>query len=216
MYTKKQETFLTKVVKVVLDKYVEGDITIEEVMEEIKKNKVKFPTTAKKVEKDPDKPKRAKNAFMYYTSEMREKVAKENEGKKPAEIAKLLGEMWNSLTESDKEKYVKQNEKDKERYKKEMEEYNKKNGGEDKEEVEMDGKNFEKYVMGNYKSDVNESVESQTTKIKKVHDKVKHYMKSQSEEERVTLIEEYVESDEFKDNSYNVEDFKNFLKETYA
>ena len=84
-----------------------------------------------KAPKDPNKPKRAKSAFMFYCGKHRpkliedqRKVGKVNIG----DIAKTLGAGWKKLKDSQKKPFDAQALKDKERYEKAIGEYNEKNG----------------------------------------------------------------------------------------
>lgn len=56
----------------------------------------------KKVEKDPNAPKRNLSSYMLYSQAVRPKVAAEHPDMKAIEIAKLVGEMWNKLSEKEK------------------------------------------------------------------------------------------------------------------
>tara|TARA_B100001173_G_C15961595_1_gene535928 strand:- start:45 stop:371 length:327 start_codon:yes stop_codon:yes gene_type:complete len=80
--------------------------------------------------KDPNLPKRAKSAFMFYCDEHRGKLIDKckKKGKKVAisEIAKQLGAGWKKL--KDRSKFEKSAAKDKERYAEAMSDYNEKNG----------------------------------------------------------------------------------------
>ncbi len=80
--------------------------------------------------KDPNLPKRAKSAFMFYCDEHRGKLIEKckKKGKKVAisEIAKQLGAGWKKL--KDRSKFEKSAAKDKERYAEAMSDYNEKNG----------------------------------------------------------------------------------------
>ena len=84
-----------------------------------------------KTPKDPNKPKRAKTAFMYFCGkhrpeliEAQRKVGKVNIGK----IAKTLGSRWQLLKDGQKKPFDTLAEKDKNRYTEEIGEYNEKNG----------------------------------------------------------------------------------------
>lgn len=83
-----------------------------------------------KPRKDPNLPKRAKSAFMFYCEEKRgpiiDRFRKANKKVIIADVAKELGKGWNSLKKKDK--YQKQATKDKDRYAEAMSEYNEKNG----------------------------------------------------------------------------------------
>ena len=100
---------------------------IPELMEKILGNKLKI-----KAPKDPNKPKRAKTAFMFYCEQYRpallEKEKKKGEKVNIGNIAKALGKSWKKLKDGDKGKWNTLALADKERYEKEIAEYNEKNG----------------------------------------------------------------------------------------
>ena len=83
------------------------------------------PSTKKKAKKDPNRPKGATSAYIYFSNAKRDEVKQSN----PAiagdvrEIAKKLGEMWKSMSDKEKKPYNLMAEKDKERYSKEMASY---------------------------------------------------------------------------------------------
>ncbi len=86
-----------------------------------------------KAKKDPNKPKKAKNAYMFYSAEKNAEVktklsTEQDDGTlkapKGSEVAKAVGKMWQDLSEAEKQPYVLMYTKDKERYEAEMEAYN--------------------------------------------------------------------------------------------
>jgi hypothetical protein len=84
-----------------------------------------------KAPKDPNKPKRAKSAFMFYCEKHRpkliedqRKVGKVNIG----DIAKILGKGWKKLKDSQRKQFDASALKDKDRYANAIGEYNEKNG----------------------------------------------------------------------------------------
>ena len=77
----------------------------------------------KKKAKDPNKPKRAMVAFMYFSIDQRPEVQKANPSLKIAEISKILGEKWRGMNDSQKSKYDAKAAADKKRYEKEMKAY---------------------------------------------------------------------------------------------
>ncbi|KAK3699887.1 hypothetical protein QZH41_016546, partial [Actinostola sp. cb2023] len=81
--------------------------------------------TGKNVTKDSDKPKRNATAYFIFLSEFRKQMAntKLTEGQK---IPSLAGEKWRSMTEKDKEPYLKIEAKEKIKYEEAMKEYKKK------------------------------------------------------------------------------------------
>ena len=80
--------------------------------------------------KDPNKPKRAKSAYLFFSDAHRNKVMnkmkKKNKGAsiRIANVSKELGAMWKKLNDAQKAPFNKLAEKDRERYKDEMETYN--------------------------------------------------------------------------------------------
>jgi structure-specific recognition protein 1 len=57
--------------------------------------------------KDPAAPKRANSSYICFANVHRKKVMDDNPGKKIGEIGKMLGSMWNGLTDKEKKKYNK-------------------------------------------------------------------------------------------------------------
>ena len=75
-----------------------------------------------KKNKDPNKPKRNKTAYIFYCMDMRDAVKEDmGENTKSTEVTKELGARWRKL--NDKKKYEKLATQDKERYNSEMKEY---------------------------------------------------------------------------------------------
>ena len=77
----------------------------------------------KKKAKDPNKPKRAMVAFMFFSIDRRPAMQKQNPQMRIAEISKLLGQTWREMTAKDKAPYDKKAAADKARYEKEMKSY---------------------------------------------------------------------------------------------
>jgi len=97
----------------------------------------------RKTKKDPKAPKRALSAYMFFSSDWRERIRAENPEAGFGEIGKLLGAKWKELDEEEKKPYVEQAAKDKERAEEEKTAYdNKKNsagsGGSGAEEAAND------------------------------------------------------------------------------
>ena len=80
------------------------------------KTKTKPPT-------DPNKPKRSKSAYLYFSSEQRATIVTNNPDVKNNGIMALVGAEWKKLTEEQKIPYETQAKIDKERYNKEMKNY---------------------------------------------------------------------------------------------
>ncbi|XP_059370143.1 high mobility group protein B1-like [Carassius carassius] len=94
--------------------------------------------------KDPNAPKRPPSAFFIFCGDYRPKIKGENPGLSIGDIAKKLGEMWNSSAAEVKQPYEKKAAKLKEKYDKDIALYrtkgiaglSKKDGGEDDDEDE--------------------------------------------------------------------------------
>ena len=77
----------------------------------------------KKKAKDPNKPKRAMVAFMYFSIDQRPVMQRQNPTLKIADISKMLGAQWRSMSAAQKAPYDKKAAADKKRYEKEMKSY---------------------------------------------------------------------------------------------
>uniref|UniRef100_A0A3Q3JIT2 HMG box domain-containing protein n=1 Tax=Monopterus albus TaxID=43700 RepID=A0A3Q3JIT2_MONAL len=77
----------------------------------------------KKKYKDPNAPKRPPSAFFIFCSEFRPKVKGESPGLTIGDVAKKLGEMWNTTASEDKQPYEKKAAKLKEKYEKDIAAY---------------------------------------------------------------------------------------------
>ena len=85
----------------------------------------------KKKKKDPNAPKRATTAFMFYSTKMRPIIKEEKPDIKFTEMGKLIGEKWRELSSEDKKEFDDMANKDKKRYSVEMEKYKAKNQAEE-------------------------------------------------------------------------------------
>ncbi|KAI7897133.1 high mobility group box domain-containing protein [Mucor mucedo] len=74
----------------------------------------------KKMEKDPNAPKRNLSSYMLYSQAVRPATVAQHPDLKAVDIAKLIGDKWNALTDKEKQPYVKQAEKEKARFDKEL------------------------------------------------------------------------------------------------
>lgn len=94
--------------------------------------------TAKKTKKkkDPNAPKKALSAYMFFCADRREKIKADNPDFKVTEITSELGKQWGTLSEADKKAFYDKAEKDKERYKKDMANYKPKKEEESEQEEE--------------------------------------------------------------------------------
>jgi len=73
--------------------------------------------------KDPDAPKRACGAYVYFTNEMRDVVIKDFPGIKFIEMGRVLGERWRNLSVEEKKRFEEMANEDKLRYQQELKEY---------------------------------------------------------------------------------------------
>ena len=69
-----------------------------------------------KAKKDPNRVKKPKSAYMFFCGEKRAEVQNANPNKRMGDISKVLGAMWQNLSESDRVPYMKMNEEDVDRY----------------------------------------------------------------------------------------------------
>jgi len=83
--------------------------------------------------KDPNAPKRALSAYMFFSQDWRERIKTENPDASFGEIGKLLGAKWKEMDDSEKKPYVAQAAKDKTRAEKEMSDYKEQQAEEDDE-----------------------------------------------------------------------------------
>ena len=118
------------VIMSLIEKYAEGDvlnnIPRDELIQAIKdlgantKTQTKKPKKAKKV-RDPDAPKRARNAYMVFLAEKRESI--KESGYKGKEVATEAGKLWKALSDEDKVPYIEISEVAKKRYAEQMATY---------------------------------------------------------------------------------------------
>ncbi|XP_062006937.1 FACT complex subunit SSRP1 isoform X2 [Rosa rugosa] len=80
-----------------------------------------------KKKKDPNAPKRAMAAFMFFSQMERENVKKTNPGIAFTDVGRVLGDKWNKMSAEEKEPYEAKARQDKLRYKDEISGYNKSN-----------------------------------------------------------------------------------------
>ena len=90
-----------------------------------KKGGKKAASPAKKAakKKDPNAPKRARSAFMYFSQAMRPQVAAENPDLSFGDVGRLVGERWMAATAAQRRKYDDMAAEDKKRYEREMAAY---------------------------------------------------------------------------------------------
>ena len=112
-------TQMKKFLDEIVEKFNGQEFTIDDI-----KNLDTFAEPKKiKKKKDPNAPKRASTAWIFYTSEMRIKLREENPDKKMTELTTIMSEMWRNLSDEDKEPYRILEGNDRKRYKLEKDEY---------------------------------------------------------------------------------------------
>ena len=67
-----------------------------------------LPKKKSKKPRDPSKPKRGKNGFMFFSVATRPKVKAENPDMKSTDVVKELGLLWKDLPEAQKEPFLQQ------------------------------------------------------------------------------------------------------------
>ena len=77
----------------------------------------------KKKKKDPNAPKRASSAYLFFSNDVRPEVRREHPDLSMGELSKIIGARWRGMGAEDKEQYEDKANEDKERYPREMEEY---------------------------------------------------------------------------------------------
>lgn len=73
--------------------------------------------------RDPNKPKRSKNAFMFFSTAKRTEIKEANPDMKSTDISKELGVLWKALSDEDKKPFELQAATEKEAYDKAMAAY---------------------------------------------------------------------------------------------
>lgn len=81
-----------------------------------------MPRTGKS-QKDPNAPKRPLSTFFLFSQDERPKIKKDNPSLSVADIAKLIGERWRTISEDRKRHYEEKARQEKERYDREIAEY---------------------------------------------------------------------------------------------
>ena len=124
-------TEMTKFFEGNQDGFTEQDLkkaVIEGLAKSQKKTKAKT-TRGGKVQRDPDMPKRPKNAFMLFSDTIREEVRAEliaasSDGKiRVADVSKKCGERWKDVSEDDKQPFIEEHKTATVAYKKALEKY---------------------------------------------------------------------------------------------
>ncbi|XP_072517842.1 high mobility group protein B3b [Salminus brasiliensis] len=76
--------------------------------------------------KDPNAPRRPPSGFLLFCAERRPSIKAQNPGMGIGDIAKKLGEMWNNMSDSEKQPFLSEANKLKDKYQKEVANYKRK------------------------------------------------------------------------------------------
>merc|ERR1719174_2033929 len=77
----------------------------------------------KKRKRDPNKPKGAKSAYLFFCNSVRARVSEANKDKKMTELSGIMAKEWKELGDEEKQKFQAMATEDKARYKEEMKSY---------------------------------------------------------------------------------------------
>mmetsp|Transcript_26414 Transcript_26414/g.47903 ORF Transcript_26414/g.47903 Transcript_26414/m.47903 type:complete len:364 (+) Transcript_26414:341-1432(+) len=71
----------------------------------------------KRAKKDPSAPKRPMSAFLYFSQEKRRGIKEKNPGMRNTEVSRVLGEMWRSAAEDERNPHIFREAKERKKYK---------------------------------------------------------------------------------------------------
>ena len=117
-----------------------------EELQKLPENRGRVPG-AKRKKKDPNEPKRPKNAYQFFCEDKRDDIKEENPDASPADVMRLLGEAWKEVKDNEKKvkKYKKKADAAKEEYAQKMKKYKaEKESGDEVEEAEEKPKKSKK------------------------------------------------------------------------
>ncbi|EDQ85246.1 uncharacterized protein MONBRDRAFT_34324 [Monosiga brevicollis MX1] len=77
----------------------------------------------KRAKKDPNKPKNAQSAYMFFSQKVRPQFSKDNPDKKMTDVSKLIGAAWREMSDAAKKPYEEMARRDKQRYQHQMATY---------------------------------------------------------------------------------------------
>jgi arsenate reductase-like glutaredoxin family protein len=126
----------------------------------------------RKKKKDPNAPKRPRSAYILYCAEKRNDAKADHPDAKPAELMKILGDLWNQLSPTKKAEYNEKAKQDKDRYTDQLKSYH----PPDDEDDDDDGGKRSKNKRGKKKKDPNEPKRAPSAYLiygQKVRDQIK-------------------------------------------
>lgn len=99
---------------------------LKELLEKINNLAENSPLSAQKKKKvrDPNRPKKNKNGYMFFCQENRSQVKDKNPNIDGKDLVKILSGMWNKMNTKERAPYQAKADQDKVRYQKEMVTYN--------------------------------------------------------------------------------------------
>ncbi len=106
-----------RIIEMVAIELERGD-AIDELIEKFLGKPLKF-----KKRKDPNLPKKALSSYIFFCKERRQAIQESNPDMKMTQVSAKLGEIWATLDEKGRQKYMDMHEKDKERYEEALENY---------------------------------------------------------------------------------------------
>ncbi|PVU89655.1 hypothetical protein BB561_005243 [Smittium simulii] len=80
-------------------------IKLGEIFTNAAKNQSETAEPIKKAPKDPNAPRRPLSSYIMFCNDNRDKVRDQHPGISSQDISKILGEMWNSISDSEKKRY---------------------------------------------------------------------------------------------------------------
>jgi len=95
----------------------------------------------KRPKKDPNAPKRAFNAYLFFVRDKRDELRRQNPDASIVQLTRAMGEKWKDMSDAEKAPYMKQAEEDKARYLKEKQEYDARQSNRKEEDVDDDEDN---------------------------------------------------------------------------
>ena len=118
-----KKNMMEKIVEAWKEGKLSSDKNEEDIRETLNNILTKPKSERKRKIKDPQAPKRAKSAYIYFCQDKRADIVKEHPDLPFGQIARILGQEWKKQKELCIKTWEKMSKKDKERYENEMENY---------------------------------------------------------------------------------------------
>jgi len=130
-------------------------------------NSIKKQSVKKKKKRPADYPKHPRNAYLFFSTEVRKKRQEEFPDKSFVELTTLVAGEWRNLKSSKKKKYEEMAKKDRARYKRELSEWKSKHASEESESESESRKKRRKRSRSRRSESESEESRSKSTKKKK-------------------------------------------------